>query len=244
MSLTSEPTAGPGTFPTTHWSVVLNSGGASPASEAALEELCRVYWRPLYVFLRRKGNAPHDAQDLVQGFFERLLERKDLATVGPEKGRFRTYMLTALRNFMIKRAEHDRAVKRGGGKVLIPLDADEVERTSLPDLSTESPESAYDRQWARTALGRALARLRGEHIARNKEALFESLVPFLEGADPNEYEAVGQRLSMKKGTVAVTIHRMRGRLQELLRAEVLQTVGNSADADVELRELLEALARS
>ncbi|HTG44524.1 MAG TPA: sigma-70 family RNA polymerase sigma factor [Verrucomicrobiae bacterium] len=243
MSLTSEPTAGDAAFPATHWSAVLSSSGTSARSSAALEELCRVYWRPLYVFLRRKGNTPHDSQDLVQGFLERLLERKDLANVSPEKGRFRTYLLTSLRNFMIKQAEREKAAKRGGGKVLIPLDADEAERMSLPDLSAESPEAAYDRQWARTVLGRALDRLRSEHIARNKEALFEGLVPFLEGADPKEYEGAGQKLAMKTGTVAVAVHRMRGRLQELLRAEVLQTVGNSADADAELRELLEALAR-
>lgn len=244
MTLTSEPTAGDAAFPATHWSAVLSSSGTSARSSAALEELCRVYWRPLYVFLRRQGNTAHDSQDLVQGFLQRLLERRDLATVSPEKGRFRTYLLTSLRNFMIKQAERQKAFKRGGGKVLIPLDAAEAERMSLPDLTAESPEAAYDRQWARTVLSRALARLRNEHVARNKEGLFEVLVPFLEGADPNDYDTAGQKLGMRSETIAVTVHRMRRRLQELLRAEVMPTVGNSADADAELRELLQALARN
>lgn len=231
-------------FPTTHWSVVLNAGdGAAPANGRALEELCRAYWCPLYAFLRRRGHSPHDAQDLTQGFLARVIAREDLGEVGPEKGRFRTFLLTALRNFTIKQVEHDRAAKRGGGTVAVPIDAEEGERLSLPDLSAPSPEAAFDRQWARTILGRALTRLREEHVARRKESFFEALAPFLEGADANEYEAVAARLGMKKGAVAVAVHRMRGRLQELLRAEVSQTVGSCADAEAELRELLETLAR-
>jgi RNA polymerase sigma-70 factor (ECF subfamily) len=244
MAPTCEPLTSRADFPITHWSLILNSSGSSPASQAALEELCLSYWHPLYAFLRRRGATPHDAQDLVQGFLERWLERKDLATVSPDKGRFRTFLLTALRNFMIKQVEHDKARKRGGRAVLVPLDVDQAERNSLPDLSAESPEAACDRQWARTVLDRAVARLRAEQVARNKEALFERLIPFLEGADPNEYEAVGKSMGMRKGTVAVAVHRLRGRLRELLRAEVLQTVGNRADAESELRELMEALARS
>lgn len=196
------------------------------------------------MFLRRKGVPRHDAQDLVQGFLERLLERRDLDTLSPEKGRLRTFLLTALRNFTIKQAERDKASKRGGGRPLLPLDAEEAERLSLPDLSAESPEAAFDRQWARTVLSRALGRLREEHCARNKDAFFEALAPFLEGAGTNEYESAAMKLGMKKGAVAVAVHRMRGRLQELLRAEVLQTVGSHAEAEAELRELLEALARS
>lgn len=223
-------------------STSLGSNHPAPDGPAALELLCRAYWRPLYVFLRRRGVGPHDAQDLVQGFLARLLERQDLATVGPEKGRFRTFLLTALRNFTIKQAERDQAKKRGGGKSLIPLDAEEVERLALPDLSAPSPEAAFDRQWARTLLGRSLDRLRQEHIARRKEALFEALSPLLEGADDNEQQVVALRLGMTRGAVAVALHRLRRRLQELLRAEVLVTVGDRADAEAELRLLLEALA--
>ncbi len=231
-------------FPTTHWSLVLNAGEtAAPECSKALEELCRTYWTPLYAFLRRQGHSSHDAQDLTQGFLARVIAREDLGEVGPEKGRFRTFLLKGLRNFTIKQAERDNAWKRGGGKAAVPFDAVEAERLSLPDLSAPSPEAAFDRHWARTILGRALARLRDEHTARRKEAFFEALAPFLDGADSNEYEAVAVRLGMKRNAVAVAVHRMRGRLQELLRAEVMQTVGNRADADAELRELLEALAR-
>ncbi len=231
-------------FPTTHWSVVLNAGDtAALANGPALEELCRAYWSPLYAFLRRRGHSPHDAQDLTQGFLARVIAREDLGEVGPEKGRFRTFLLTALRNFALNQLEHDKAAKRGRGKVAIPIDAEEGERLSLPDLSAPSPEAAFDRQWARTILSRAMSRLREEHVARRKEYLFEALAPFLEGVDVNEYEAVASRLGMKKGAVAVAVHRMRSRLQELLRAEVSQTVGTRADAEAELRELLESLAR-
>jgi DNA-directed RNA polymerase specialized sigma24 family protein len=127
-------------FPTTQWTVVLNSTGPSRESEAALEELCRAYWRPLYVFARRSGVIPHDAQDRVQGFIQRLLERRDLANISPDRGRFRTYLLVALRNFMIKQAEHHKAAKRGGGKTIISLNAEEAERFALPDLNVESAE--------------------------------------------------------------------------------------------------------
>jgi RNA polymerase sigma factor (sigma-70 family) len=241
--LPASPTAFHATFPTTHWTVILNSVGPSSANGSALEALCKAYWEPLYVFICRKGIPQHDAQDLVQGFICRLLERGDLATVSPEKGRFRTYLLTALRNFIIKEAEHHNALKRGGGKVFVSIDAEDARRLSLPDSNIETPELAFDRQWARTTLARALRRLRDEHLARKKEEFFETLSPFLEGAEPDEYKAAGLRLGMKSGTVAVTVHRMRRRLKELVRAEVLQTVGNSADADAEVRELLEALSR-
>ncbi len=230
-------------FPTTHWTVIIGSGGQSLESDAALEELCRAYWHPLYAFVRRSGIRPHDAQDLVQGFIHRLIERRDLATLSPDKGRFRTYLLTALRNYVIKQAEHQKAAKRGGGRPLLSLDADEAERFTLPDLSAESPEVAFDRQWAKTVLRRGLERLRSEFIARNKEPLFEALLPCLEGVEAKEYEGLEAKLGMKKGAIAVTVHRMRGRLQELLRAEVLQTVGSGPEAEKELLELLETLAR-
>ena len=230
-------------FPTTHWSQVLSTSGPSPANAAALEQLCAGYWRPLYAFLRRRGASPDDAQDLVQGFLQRLLERRDLENTGPGRGRFRTYLLVGLRNFTINRAERDKAIKRGGGAILVPLDLELAERLGLPDLAAPSPEAAYDRSWARMILSRALDRLREEHVARRKEALFEVLAPFLDGADAHDYEAVAERLGMKRNAVAVAVHRMRGRLLEFLRAEVSQTVGTRADSDAELRELLLALAQ-
>jgi RNA polymerase sigma factor (sigma-70 family) len=230
-------------FPTTLWTTVLSSAGSSRESQAALENLCRAYWQPLYVFARRSGLARHDAQDVVQGFIQRLLERGDLAQVSPERGRFRAYLLAGLRNFMIKQFEHDRAAKRGGGKAILSLDIEDAEHWAVQDRSVASAELAYDRQWARTVLSRALERMWIEYKARNKETFFETLVPFLEGAEAKAYDAVAPGLGMKKGAVAVAVHRMRSRLQELLRAEVLQTVGNSEEMEGELRDLLETLAR-
>ena len=231
-------------FPTTHWSVVLSAGdGAAPASGAALEELCRAYWTPLYAYLRRRGHSPHDAQDLTQGFLARVIAREDLGDVGPEKGRFRTFLLTGLRNFTIKQALHDKAFKRGGGQTVLSIDGEEAERLCGPDLTAESPELAFDRRWCRTTLGLAIQRLRDEHRARGKEALFEMLAPFLDGADAGEYETVARQLGMAAGTVAVTIHRLRSRLQELVRAEVAQTVASPEQVEEEVKHLMEVWQR-
>lgn len=231
-------------FPATHWSLILNAGDTGgPSSGSALEELCRAYWQPLYAYLRRKGHGPEDAQDLVQGFLARVIAREDLGNVGPEKGRFRTFLLTALRNFTIKQALHDKALKRGGGQLVLSINAEEAERLCGPDLTAESPELAFDRRWCRTTLALAIGRLRQEHQARGKERLFQALLPFLDGADPYEYDAVGQRLGLAPGTVAVTVHRLRSRLQELVRAEIARTVATPEQIDAEVMELMEVWQR-
>jgi RNA polymerase sigma-70 factor (ECF subfamily) len=231
-------------FPITHWSIVLSAGdGAAPASGPALEELCRAYWTPLYAYLRRQGHSPHDAQDLTQGFLARVIAREDLGNVGPEKGRFRTFLLTALRNFAIKQALHDKALKRGGGQPALSINGDEAERLCGPDLTAESPEVAFDRRWCRTTLALAIQRLRDEHHARGKQALFETLAPFLDWADPGEYETIARQLGMVPGTVAVTIHRLRSRLQELVRAEVAQTVASPEQVEEEVQYLMQVWER-
>lgn len=229
-------------FPSTIWSLVLNAG-ASPAPSPALEDLCRAYWAPLYSFLRRQGHSPHDAEDLVQGFLARLLAREDLKEVGPEKGRFRTFLLTALRNFTIKQALHEKAIKRGGRQVLIPFNAAEAERLCGSDLSAHSPEAAFDRRFAQAVVARAFAALREEHRARGKEAFFATMAPFLDGAEPEGYDDVGAKLAMAPGTLAVAIHRMRGRLRELLRAEVRQLCSSATEEEQEMRYLLEVWSR-
>ena len=231
-------------FPTTHWTVVLEVGdGGTAASEHALEELCHTYWTPLYAYLRRKGLSPHDAQDLTQGFLARVIAREDLGTVNPEKGRFRTFLLTGLRNFTINQALRDKASKRGGGQAALSIDADEAERLCGPDLTAESPELAFDRRWCRTVIARSIQRLRDEYCARGKQALFETLARFLDGADPGEYDVVATELGMAPGTVAVTIHRLRSRLQELVRAEIVQTVGSPEQVEEEMRYLMEVWQR-
>jgi len=231
-------------FPSTQWSKVLNAGhGELPGGPAALEDLCRAYWPPLYSFLRRQGESPHDAEDLVQGFLARVLAREDLAGVGPEKGRFRTFLLTSLRNFTIKQALRDKALKRGGGQVPISINADEAERLCGPDLTTDSPEAAFDRRFAQAVVARAFAALREEHRARDKEQLFAALAPHLDGTESEGYEQSAAQLGLTPGTVAVTVHRMRGRLRELLRAEVRQLCNSAVEEEQEMKYLLEVWSR-
>lgn len=167
-------------FPKTHWSVVVNAGRIGfPETAAALEELCKTYWSPLYAYLRRKGHSPHDAEDLVQGFLVRILAREDLSDVAPDKGRFRSFLLISLRNFTIKQALHDKAIKRGGGVPQFSLDTAGAEQLCGADLSSESPDLAFDRRWWRPVLALAIQRLRSEYHARGKAALFDTLTPFL-----------------------------------------------------------------
>ena len=231
-------------FPSTHWNVILRAGDdATPANGQALEELCRAYWSPLYAYLRRNGHSPHDAQDLTQGFLARVIAREDIGNVGPEKGRFRTFLLTGLRNFTIKQALHDKAQKRGGGQLPLSINTEEAERLCGPDFAAENPELAFDRRWCRTTLALAIQRLREEHVARGKQALFETLAPFLDGANPGEYETVARQLGMAPGTVAVTIHRLRSRLQEFVRAEVAQTVASPDQVEEEVKHLMEVWQR-
>jgi len=231
-------------FPSTHWSRVLSAGnGEYPGGPAALEDLCRAYWMPLYAFLRRQGYSPPDAEDLVQGFLARLLARDDLAGVGPDKGRFRTFLLTSLRNFTIKQALHDKALKRGAGRILIPLDVEEAEGLCGPDLAASSPEAAFDRRFAQAVVARAFGALREEHRARGKEEFFATVAPFLDGAEPEGYEKAAAGLGMTPGAVAVAVHRMRGRLRELLRAEVGQLCSSAAEQEQEMKHLLEAWSR-
>jgi RNA polymerase sigma factor (sigma-70 family) len=244
--------AGPGSpdpavhadFPSTQWSKVLRAGDSESAGgAAALEDLCRAYWLPLYAFLRRRGHSPHDAEDLVQGFLVRLLSREDLAEVGPEKGRFRTFLLTSLGNFVIKQALRDKALKRGGGQVVISLDVEEAEGLCGPDLAANSPEAAFDRRFAQAVVTRAFAALSEEHRARGKEEFFAMIAPFLDGAEPEGYEKAAAGLGITPGAMAVSVHRMRGRLRELLRAEVRQLCSSAAEEAQEMKYLLEAWSR-
>ncbi|MFO1512533.1 MAG: sigma-70 family RNA polymerase sigma factor [Verrucomicrobiota bacterium] len=231
-------------FPSTHWSLVLSAGaGTSPMASASLEDLFRAYWQPLYSFLRRQGESPHDAEDLVQGFLARLLAREDLAGVGPEKGRFRTFLLASLRNYTIKQALRDKALKRGGGLGDIPINGVEAERICGADFGASSPEAAYDRRFAQSVITRAFAALREEYRAREKEEVFAILAPFLDGTEPEGYEAAGAKLGMPASSVAVSVHRMRVRLRELLRAEVRQLCASADDEEREMKYLLEVWSR-
>ena len=239
-----QPSDAGGTFPTTAWNLIASTAPSNSGRQEALEQLCRIYWRPLYAFLRRQGVGVSDAQDLVQGFLARLLSRGDLENTDPSKGRFRNYLLAGLRNFTIKQAEKQKAEKRGGKLEFVPLDLEQQERLSRPDMTAPSPEAACDRQLARILLSRALQRLREEQVARGKGHQFAELEPFLDGAGAQEYTAVATRLGLSPNAVAVTVHRWRGRLRELLRSEIAVLAGSRREAEVELHELLSALSQS
>ena len=231
-------------FPATKWSVIIRATAApSPLSRAALEDLCRLYWPPLYAFLRRSGQTPHAAQDLVQGYLARLLEREDLATVSPTKGRFRSYLLAGLRNYLVSEARQAATHKRGGRAEIISLDLENAEALCpLTHTDAITPDLAFDRRWAETVLEQALEKLRLENIARGKERLYERLKPRLATAAADDYATLGRELGMTPGAIAVAIHRLRVRLRELVRAAVADTVGSAADLEEEMRNLLAILS--
>jgi RNA polymerase sigma factor (sigma-70 family) len=233
-------------FPSTHWGTVLAAGdSASPASQEALERLCRVYWYPVYAFVRRQGYAPVDAEDLTQAFFARLIEKHVLRDVVPERGRFRTFLLAALRHFLANEWDRLRTVKRGGGFTHVSLDAmGAEERYRLEDAAEESPETHFDRLWAEAVMDRALGALEEECRAAGKTVQFEALVGFLSRPPAaGEYAAAGDRLGLSRQTVAVAVFRLRQRYVKLVREEVAQTVGTPAEAESELRTLAELASR-
>jgi RNA polymerase sigma-70 factor (ECF subfamily) len=233
-------------FPTTHWSVVLAAGKTvSPQSRAALEKLCQAYWYPAYAYLRRCGHAPHDAQDLTQDFFARLLEGNSLEDVSPEKGRFRSFFLAALKYARANEFERANALKRGSGQEIISLD-DELaeEQFQREPASALSPEQFFEKQWATALLARGLARLRADYAAERKSALFNQLQPFLaSGSAAGEYHAVAAALEMNVNAVAVAVHRLRHRYRELIRLEIAETVAAPDAVEEEMQFLRAVLSR-
>jgi RNA polymerase sigma factor (sigma-70 family) len=244
----SPPTAaaGPETFPSTHWSVVLAAEqGSSPTAQAALEKLCRAYWYPLYVYVRRRGYSPEDAQDLTQSFFERLLERDLLAELRPAGARFRSFLLHAMKNLLASDWTRAHAAKRGGTRGILSLEEVDAEAHYAGETGdAESPDVAFERRWAGEVLKQAFDRLRQEQAAAGKEALFDDLADNLTGDAPGQPQAqLALKLGLSEAAVKMAIHRLRRRYGELLRLEVAQTVVTPAEIDEELRHLLRALAR-
>jgi DNA-directed RNA polymerase specialized sigma24 family protein len=234
----------PAWFTTTHWSVVLLAGDAtSPQAAAALEKLCRTYWLPLYSYIRRQGHGPHDAQDLAQGFFVRLLRMNSFADVSREKGKFRTFLLAALKHFLSDERDRVRAEKRGGGQTVISLDETEAETRYLQVPSPDAaPRKVFDRRWALTVMEEALKRLRQEHTASGKQELFAYLSAFLSSeANPGDYDVLAPKLGMSAGSIGVAVHRLRQRYRECVRLELAQTVAGPADLDEEMNYLFSVL---
>ena len=227
-------------FTSTHWSVVVEAQGESPAAEEALEKLCRIYWRPIYSFVLRQAVGREAAEDITQGFFADLLEHKSLTAVRKEKGRFRSYLLGALKYFLADERRRAMAIKRGKGQRLIPLEelsADE--RTEMEPTDPVTAELIYERRWASTVLERVLDLLKNEYVAAGNAALFDSLKQLLPGEPgaPSQADIAGQ-LGMTANAVRQAFYRFRQRYQLLLREEIAHTVATPGDIEDELRHLI------
>jgi len=232
-------------FATTHWSVVLAAG--SPESsryKEALEKLCGTYWFPLYAFLRRRGHNRNHAEDCIQGFFANLLEKRGLRLVDPKYGKFRSFMLAALKHFLADQRGRELAQKRGGGWKALSLDLENAEKRYAIELAHNlSPEKLYEKSWALAVLEQTMARLKAESAATGKQELFDHLKVCLLGVgDSASYRQIAAELDMTEGAVKVAVHRLRKRYRELLRHEIIQTVATADEADEEIQNLFAALA--
>src|SRR5262245_51447744 len=230
-------------FTTTHWSVVLTAQERSPAANEALEKLCRTYWWPLYGFVRRNGYTPEEAQDLTQGFFALLLERRDFDAVRQEKGRLRSYLLTSLKHFLAKARRRELTLKRGEGRALVPLDELIArEHADLEPADNLTADKIYERRWALTLLEQVLTRLESEYRAAGNGKLFDYLKEFLSDEPGRQSQAeVAAELSMTENAVKQAFHRLRQRYRELLRDEIAQTVAAPGDVEEELRHFISVL---
>ena len=228
-------------FPTTLWTVVLHAGrDEASQAQAALAQLCQEYWYPLYSFVRRRGYSPHEAEDLTQSFFAQLLEKRGLQRVDPELGRFRTFLLASLKNFLANDWDKAHARKRGGGQTITSLNAESAEsRYQLEPSHAMTPERHFERQWAMTLLDQVLDALRTEYHAEGKGDLFAELKAVIIGPTAG-YAAIAARLRRSEGAIKVAVHRLRQRYRELMRARIAATVGEE-DVEDELRHLVAVL---
>ena len=230
-------------FATTNWRLVLATRTEhSERRREALSGLCELYWFPLYAFIRRRGHSPDEAADLTQAFFLHLIEKHALASADPSLGRFRGFLLVSLKHFLANEHERRTALRRGGGRVDLPLDLDDLERRYRTTTTDASPERLFDRQWALTMIERALDRLRTQYrgdIDRARE--FEVLSVFLTEESAANYSEAAARLQKNEGAVRTAVHRLRRRYGEALRQEVAETLGDPGEVDAELRFLFSAL---
>jgi RNA polymerase sigma factor (sigma-70 family) len=230
-------------FATTHWSMVLEAQGQSPAAQEALEKLCRTYWRPVYSFIRRQGAGPEEGEDLTQGFFALLLERRDLETVRKEKGRLRSYLLVSLKHFLTNERYRAMAIKRGEGRRLVPLDAlGDCEGGDAAPADTLSADQIYERRWALTVLEEVLAQLSDEYCRAGNAGLFDQLKKLLTGEPDHLSQAqIADQFGMTENAVKQAFHRLRQRYRELLHEEIARTVIAPGDVEDELRHLVAVL---
>jgi len=237
------PCHGPVAFTTTHWSMVLEAQGPTPAAQAALGKLCSTYWRPIYGFVRRQGVGPEEAKDLTQGFFALLLERRDLNAVRQEKGRLRSYLLTSLKHFMTNERSRAMAIKRGAGQRLIPLeDLRECERIGFDPPESLAADQIYERRWALSVLDQALARLGDEYRAAGTAQLFDRLQKSLTDEPDRPSPAdTAREFGMTESAVRQASYRLRQRYRQVLREEIAHTVMLPGDIDDELHHLIAVL---
>ena len=235
-----------GAFSTTHWSVVRSAADDDTDCAArALEQLCDRYWYPIYAFIRRRGSDHHAAEDLTQAFFARLLEKKSLRHADREKGRFRTFLLSSLTNFLNNEWDKWQTIKRGGRQQIISLDEAVAEqRYRCEPVTSDTPERQFERRWALTLLQQVLDNLKQEQVESGKAELFAKLEPFITGeVTQGVYARLEAELGMREETVRVALSRLRNRFGQLLRNEIANTVASPAEVDAEIRELFAAFAR-
>ena len=232
-------------FATTHWSVVVEAGRIdSPKASEALAQLCHTYWYPLYASLRRRGHGDHDAQDLTQGFFAQLLERGSIQKADQGKGRFRSFLLASLNYFVADERDRAAAGKRGGGRELFSLDAEDAEnRYRLEPVDGRNPEKIFEQRWAMTLLDQVLARLAQEFTDAGKRELFERLQPILiEGTEGKTYAEIGREAGVTEEAVKKAVQRMRQRYHQLFREEIAHTIATPEEVEDELRHLCGVLS--
>ena len=233
-------------FETTHWSRVLAAGSESTGrSREALAALCESYWYPLYAHLRHGGHSVEDAEDLTQGFFARVIEKGVVLAADPERGRFRSFLLASLRNYVANQRDHAWALKRGGATPTLSLDLETAERRYGDEpRDSATPGTVFDRRWALTMIQRVLAELRAESRRRGKAEVYDVLKPHLVGTDRDlSYGEIGEKLGMSETAARVATHRLRRRFAQLVRKEIAQTVATPEAVEDEIRYLLQVMAR-
>jgi len=244
MKVPDSVAGGDGQFLTTRWSMVLNAGQDGTVAESALERLCRGYWYPLYIFVRRRGHGPDEAQDLTQEFFARLLSSETLQSADPQKGRFRTFLLAAMKHFLINVWRDANRQKRGGGRQFLSWENLEAEERFQSEPATgEDEDSLFDRRWAREVVSAALARIRREMERDGEGERFAVLQQFLQGDAGESYAGAAQALRLSDAAVKSAIFRMRRRYGQYIREEIMQTVADPELVEEEIRHLISVIAR-
>ncbi len=231
----------PGDFAATRWTLVGRARGGDPAARAALSELCESYYAPVVTFLRSEGRDDDTARELAHGFFERVLDGGGLSGADPERGKFRSYLLGAVKHFLADRRDHAAAEKRGGGVVPVPLE-DTASGLGVPAPDNADSDRAFDRQWALTVIARALDTVASEFISAGKSPHFDVLKPWITGDGGGSQSDAAAALGMSEGAVKVAIHRLRQRFRDAVKTEIAHTVPAESDVDDELRHLIAVLA--